>query len=167
VNSTLASTLAWTIRLLGRSIDAIKMPRLQPVSETVTALQKKKPGPKPKKIEDRAPRNVRVAKRSIKQYSRRKKIEVLVYLQHHRILCDNGRLRSPTQTEAARTFRIPQQTISDWVRSEQKIIEGRAGSIRTREVRLSRWPLLEEKLYELFLQERDQVSDVALGKRAD
>jgi hypothetical protein len=111
------STLAWTI-------DAIKMTRLQPVSETVTALQKTKPGPKPKKIEDRAPRNrdIRMAKRSIKQYSRRKKIEVLVYLQHHRILCDNGRLRSPTQTEAARTFRIPQQTISDWVRSEQKMV---------------------------------------------
>jgi hypothetical protein len=142
------------------------MPRLQPVSETVTALQKKKPGPKPKKIEDRAPRNrdIRVAKRSIKQYSRRKKIEVLVYLQHHRILCDNGQLRSPTQTEAARIFRIPQQTISDWVRSEQKIVEGRAGSTRTREVRLSRWPLLEEKLYELFLQERDQVSDAMLRR---
>jgi hypothetical protein len=37
-------------------------------------------------------------------------------------------------------------------------VEGRSGSIRTREVPVSKWPELEEKLYELFLQERDQVS---------
>jgi hypothetical protein len=88
---------------------------MQPVSQTVNEFQKKRPGPKPKKIEERKPREVRVVKRNVKQHSRRKKIEVLVYMQHHRIPCDDGSSRSPTQKEAARIFKIPRQTISDWV----------------------------------------------------
>jgi hypothetical protein len=110
---------------------------MQPVSPTVTALQPKRRGPKPKKIADRKPlEEVRVVKRDIKQYSRRKKLEVLVFLHHHRIQCEDGSFRSPTQKEAASIFKIPQQTISNWVRNEQRIVEGKAGSKRTRDVSL-------------------------------
>jgi len=55
-------------------------------------------------------------------YSQKQKIRVLVFLSHHQIpLLRPGQYRSPTQREAAELYKIPQGTVSDWVRSQQRI----------------------------------------------
>lgn len=90
--------------------------------------QLRKPGPKPKALEDRVYKPSKPIKRREASYSRQKKIEVLKFLTHHKVFLDGSishrpdRYREPTIAEAARHFNIPRRSISNWVKQSDQIL---------------------------------------------
>lgn len=130
---------------------------LHPLS---SKIQNTKPGPKPKPIQQRklTTKDLKTIVRPERSWSQKQKIRVLVFLSHHRIPLSNGEYRRPTQQEASDVYGVPQTTISEWVR-KQGGIEKLGGtsiirSARTLEGVICRWPELESRLYNLFLEKR-------------
>ncbi|KAF8417272.1 hypothetical protein BGX38DRAFT_1070071, partial [Terfezia claveryi] len=91
-----------------------------------------RPGPKPKCLESRVYKVRGPIQRVQRSYSREKKIEVLMFLIHHRLPKDNDQdeYRCPTQTEASQWFKIPQRTIAQWWKNRVQIVGQKIGSRR-------------------------------------
>lgn len=120
-------------------------------------------GPKPKRIHERQlrPDDIRPIHRLEYSWSQKQKIRVLVFLYHHRIPTTNPQTglteyRAPTQLEASSIFRVPQSTISYWVRNQETIESyGYSNPVHSpHTVSICRWPELESELYRLFLNQR-------------
>jgi len=132
---------------------------------------KGRPGPKAKLISSRQlkDKDLKPIVYVERTYSQKQKIRVLVFLNHHQIpLPRPSEYRSPTQREAAELYKIPQHTISDWVRGQQKIEEIGEGSPVKRNgslACLSRvlWPQLEVELFEDFKRQREAGRTVRQG----
>ena len=134
------------------------------ISATPRAKAKQRPGPKPKALENRVYKVRGPIRRVERSYSREKKIEVLIFLMH-RLPKGGGEddgieYRCPTQTEASQWFRIPQRTISEWLRNRVQIVGQKIGSRRQR---LCLWPQLEIALFERFVKEHEAGRPVRRG----
>lgn len=142
--------------------------------------KKKKRGPKPKKISERA-FNIAIVKpirRREISWSQAQKVRVLTYLTHHRIPIEPdiripaastnaestssevNPCRSPTQTEASQLFGVPQRTISEWVKKENNI-ESMGGvthpNLSTFKIEVTcKWSEIESQLYNRFIQAREK-----------
>lgn len=106
----------------------------QEISPNTTSVKlKKKPGPEPKPLEQRIHKHRKPVLRKEETHSPAKKLKVLMFLYHHKILdntspkprsrpgapepipAENGYYyRPPTYSEASEYFKIPPQTISGW-----------------------------------------------------
>jgi hypothetical protein len=131
---------------------ALAAPRqpLQPISANTTCVPaptpvKKKPGPKPKSLVDRKAIDKPV-KRLQRSYSREKKIQVLTFLLHHKMVrsrlaqqrrrrqgasetdalltMDLLTYRDVTLEEAAAFFKIPLATVGRWWAGREAILQG-------------------------------------------
>lgn len=133
------------------------MARLTPSERKKTRSRR---GPKPKLIKDQKlrPEYMKPIQRPERSWSQRQKIRALVFLYHHHIPSEfeTSGYQAPSQQEASDIFNIPQQTISDWVKKQDKIEQyGMSSSIRSaRTTMICQWPELESELYELFLERR-------------
>jgi hypothetical protein len=136
---------------------------------------RKKPGPKPKSLLDRKAVEKPV-KRQQRSYSREKKIQVLTFLVHHKVVrsritqqrrrrqgaCEADALlsvdlltyRDVTLDEAGAFFKIPVRTIGGWWARREAVLQN-----NSREG-IPWWPDLEEHLYERFW-ERRHVTNLA------
>ena len=108
-----------------------------PLQETSGNIQqtlpsKKRPGPKTTPLEARPYKQRKPVSRIERSYSRERKIEVLLFLIHHRVKDDqrrraragcenadtelpNGTIyRPPTAAEASAYWKIPEITIKSW-----------------------------------------------------
>ena len=122
-------------------------------------------GPKPKPIGERIlrERDLNPIVRPKRTYNQKHRIRVLIFLEHYRIpLPEPGKLRPPTQQEASKRYKIPQRTISEWVKKKNLIEEG-GSKAPAREVGNdlaldSRcwWPELEEAIYKEFIKWREE-----------
>jgi len=133
------------------------------IPATPRAKMKLRPGRKPKPLEERVYRHVGPIQRVERTYSREKKVEVLMFLTHHRVPkdshCDWLEYRPPTQMEASKWFKIPQRTIACWWRDRVDIIGQKIGSRRQPNATwLCMWPLLEMDLFEQFVHQRQAVT---------
>lgn len=146
------------------------MARLTQLSESERNAVKPqvRPGPKPKLIKDRVlkPDGIR-AVRSQRSWSQQQKIRALVFLYHHRIPLASGKLRAPTQAEASLLFGVPQRTLSDWVKKQDRIeLVARSSSLRSlpsTASKICKWPELERRLYCLFLECRENGQAIRRG----
>lgn len=117
-------------------------------------------GPKAKPIAERTihEADMRPIIRPEIYWSHRQQVRVLVFLANHQIPTGDTLYpyRYPTQREASEVFRVPQPTISGWVSRQEKIETFgngfKARSLWSREVETMRWPELESRLYQLFLE---------------
>lgn len=136
-----------------------------------------RPGPKPKKIQDRVlrPQDLKIIQRPERSWSQQQKIRVLVFLYHHRITYQAvGRhdsvgpkpwqSRPPTQQEASEIYRVPQNTISNWVRMQDSIESHSSLAIQIpRTIVMCQWPELGTQLYYLFLECRERGQGIRTG----
>ncbi|OJD32395.1 purine-cytosine permease fcy22 [Diplodia corticola] len=106
-----------------------------PTPAAVPVRTRKKPGPKPRPLEQRAFALRKPVTRVERSYSKAKKIEVLMFLQHHRVLRTVNQdflyrsmrepakdpYRRPTFAEASRWFKISNRTIENWWKARDTI----------------------------------------------
>ena len=88
---------------------------------------KRQQGPKAKAISERIvlPDKLKPILYPQRTYTQFQKLCVLTFLEHHRIpLARRGEYHPTTQQEASDLYKIPQKTITDWVRQKAHI-EGR------------------------------------------
>jgi len=115
----------------------------------------KKRGPKPKPLEERPYKQPKPISRVQRSYSRERKVEVILYLLHHRVQDDQNRriragesrigatepteptqptdstgvtYRAPTYHEASAHFKIPATTIAAWWKQKDKITNQEAAA---------------------------------------
>ena len=132
-------------------------------------IERKKPGPRAKKISERycSATKIKPIKRHQNGWSQAQKIRVLTYLHQtqiptNRIIRPSSQEldRSPTLTEASKDFGIPQRTISRWVKDKENIENlggGKHGKICTTKSKVtSKWPEMESKLHERFIERREK-----------
>jgi hypothetical protein len=108
--------------------------------------------------------------------SKKSKVEVLLFLEYHRVLKDKGLLSPPvrrsslarnayeerlkdeyvrpSQRQAALWFLIPQTTISDWWKNRDRIFNSQEGSRRVQKSWTCCWPEMEKELFRLFCERR-------------
>lgn len=87
-------------------------------------------------------------------YSKQRKIEVILFLIHHRVQSnyDPTIYRRPTFSEAATYWKIPDATIYDWWKNQDKIISQIGNTYWTQnKYWFCQWPKLEQELFQLFL----------------
>jgi hypothetical protein len=107
--------------------------------------------------------------------SKKCKVEVLLFLECHRVLRDPAllpvrpspatrrayeeRLREeyvrPSQQQASLWFLIPRSTISDWWRNRDQIFNSREGNRMVRNCWTCCWPEMEKELFRLFCERRE------------
>ncbi|KAF2841071.1 hypothetical protein M501DRAFT_921216, partial [Patellaria atrata CBS 101060] len=101
----------------------------------------KKRGPKLKSLSERPYQAPKARKRRVHSYTREQKVEVLMWLEHHKVnymrYTGYARplipdIRKPTQREAADFFKISLSTVSEWCRNRQKILEQPVGTRRSK-----------------------------------
>ena len=92
---------------------------------------------------------------------------MLSFLYHHRIpFTDSDNIlssRPPTQDEAAALFQIPQSTISDWSKNEDRILATKVGGRSLRLVDVCRWPELEVAVNAEFVVDQEAGRAVRKG----
>lgn len=107
--------------------------------------------------------------------SRKSKLEVLLFLECHRVHRDNlplppvrqsplarnvyeerlmDKYVRPTQRQAALWFLMPQSTVSDWWKNRDRIFNSQAGSRRVQSTWTCCWPEMEKELFRLFCERR-------------
>jgi len=134
---------------------------------------KRQLGPKAKSISERIllPDQLKPIQYPQRTYIQFQKLGVLTFLEHHQIpLARRGEYRARTQQEASNLYKIPQITISDWIRQRGQI-EGRGRNSavkRVEEVRMGYtkrvlWPELEDRLYSNFIEWRKGGRTVRQG----
>jgi hypothetical protein len=141
----------------------VTMPRAalaQVDSNRVTKV--KRPGPTPKPLANRQVKTLRQISRVERSYSRSKKIEVLTFILHHRVFDltsfkSRDGYRPPSVHEASRFFKIPVQTIRNWIKAQDTIISGKLPTF------LPHWPDLEERLFAMILDVRANRRRVTTG----
>ena len=118
-----------------------------------------RPGPNPKALLDGPLKYRGPIKWPNRSYSYTRKIEVLLFCQYHRVQyidIDTGLsyYRPPTQQEASLYWKIPQQTISNWIKRSDQIVSERTTSRTTQTVWTCQWPEMEKLLFEEFVLRR-------------
>jgi len=88
----------------------------------------KRRGPKPETVTERqlTGRDMRPIRYPERSYSQSEKLQVLVFLEHHKIPIarlgiQEATYRSPTLQEASDVYQIPRRTICDWVKKKKRI----------------------------------------------
>jgi hypothetical protein len=124
-----------------------------------------RPGPKPKPLNERPYKPSKGIRRVERSYPKERKIEVILFRIHHRIQSITPRTklvsyRPPTFKEMEGFWKIPEQTMSDWWKNREKILQSKGGSRQPRTVWICTWPELEKNLYTEFLQKRAASSIV-------
>src|SRR5271167_2632169 len=115
----------------------------------------RRPGPKPKPLSERQYKPPKLIQRIERSYSRERKIEVILFREHHQVLDTSTRLyRPPTFEEIAAFWKIPKTTIRGWWDSRDTIIESKFGTRQARTKWICMWPEMEKKLYTGFVQRR-------------
>jgi len=109
-------------------VKAVSGGRLPPTGPKTTTRY----GPKPKPLAQRVLQlRAGPVKRVKRSYSKAKKIELLMFMMHHRMICEiTEEYRPPNQIEAASCFKIPRGTISQWYRNQEEIQGIRGGHYR-------------------------------------
>ena len=92
-----------------------------------------RPGPKPKPLNERIYKPPKGIKRVERSYSRERKIEVILFRMNHRIqlITPITRLvyyRPPTFKEMEGFWKIPEQTMCDWWKNREKILQSKGGA---------------------------------------
>jgi hypothetical protein len=118
-----------------------------------------RPGPKPKPLSERLYKPPKPIQRIQRSYSRERKIEVILFREHHRIQSinlDTGLLvyRPPTFQQMSAFWKIPEDTIRGWWKSRETIIKSKVGTRQARTTWICTWPDMEKKLYTKFVQRR-------------
>jgi hypothetical protein len=114
-----------------------------------------RPGPKPKPLSERLYKPPKPIQRIERSYSRERKIEVILFREHHRVLDPSTRLyRPPTFEQIVAFWKIPETTIQGWWNSRDTIIESKSGTRQARTKWICMWPEMEKKLYTQFVQRR-------------
>jgi len=82
-----------------------------------------RPGPRPKSLYERVYRPRGPIKRIRRSYSRERKLDVLLFLTHHRVAANvaETQYRRPTISEASIYWKIPQSTIPEWWSKQEEI----------------------------------------------
>jgi hypothetical protein len=171
----LQATLASIATATGPQL-ALAAPR-QPLQSLSANTVRKKPGPKPKPLLDRKAVDKPV-KRQQRSYSREKKIQVLTFLLHHKMVRTRQRqrrrrdgaseadallltdvlvYRDVTLEETSVFFKIPVTTVYNWWARRDAILQN-----NSREG-IPWWPDLEEQLYERFWARRQQRLITTMG----
>ena len=119
----------------------------------------RRPGPKPKPLNERPYKPPKPIKRTTRTYTRERKIEVIQFREHHRIQMVNPETglvsyRPPTFKEMSAFWKIPDETIRGWWHSKETIIQSQSGSRSASRPWLCTWPDMEKKLYTKFIQKR-------------
>ncbi|KAF2186694.1 hypothetical protein K469DRAFT_726176 [Zopfia rhizophila CBS 207.26] len=146
---------------------------LQEISGNIQHAQppKKRPGPKPTPLDARPYKQHKPISRIERSYSRERKIEVLLFLIHHRVKDDQRRraragcanvelsdgtvYRPPTTAEASAYWKIPDRTIRAWWQQRDKIVESKARSrALARQGWTCQWPDMEKELFDTFYTRR-------------
>ena len=74
-----------------------------------------RPGPKPKPLNERLYKPPKPIQRIQRSYSRERKIDVILFREHHRVLDTSTRLyQPPTFEQIAAFWKIPESTIQGW-----------------------------------------------------
>ena len=120
-----------------------------------------RPGPKPKPLHERKYKPPKPIKRIERSYSRERKIEVILFRQHHRVQSidlDTGLIvyLPPTFLQMADFWKIPSETIRDWWRSRETIINSKVGTRQAQTTWICTWPDMEKKLYTKLVQRRTE-----------
>jgi hypothetical protein len=119
------------------------------------------PGPKPKPLSERPYKPPKPIQRIERSYSRERKIEVILFREHHQVLDTSTRLyRPPTFKQIAAFWKIPEDTIRGWWNIQNTIIESKFGTRQARTIWICMWPDMEKKLYTKFVQRRAESSIV-------
>jgi hypothetical protein len=115
-----------------------------------------RPGPKPKPLNERLlSKPQKPIQRIERSYSRERKIEVILFQEHHQVLDPNTRLyRPPTFEQIAAFWKIPENTIRGWWNNQDAIIKSKSGTRQARTKWICMWPEMEKKLYAKFVQRR-------------
>ncbi|KAH7231480.1 hypothetical protein MRS44_016023 [Fusarium solani] len=115
----------------------------------VAPTPRKKPGPKPKPLEERKPRRILLIQRPERSYTPEQKAEVLVWLIHGHVI-KKKRKKKPTLRDAVKHFRIPYSTIRGWHVNRESFLEEHHRKL------CPKWPDLEDRVYLSFLERRTQ-----------
>jgi len=114
-----------------------------------------RPGPKPKPLSERLYKPPKPIQRIQRSYSRERKIEVILFREHHRVLdTSTGLYQPPTFEQIAAFWKIPESTIRGWWDNQDTIIESKYGTRQVRTKWMCMWPEMEKKLYTKFVQRR-------------
>ena len=118
-----------------------------------------RPGPKPKPLNERSYKPPKPIRRIQRSYSRERKIDVIMFREHHRIQSidpDTGLLvyKPPTLEQVAEFWKIPYETIRDWWKRRETIIQTKVGGRQLRTTWICTWLDMEKKLYAKFVQRR-------------
>ncbi|RPB00518.1 hypothetical protein L873DRAFT_1564006, partial [Choiromyces venosus 120613-1] len=117
-------------------------------------------GPKPKPLASRSHQPRGPIQRIRRSYSKARKIQVLLFLLHHRVAVDGtaqSQFRPPTQLEASRYWKIPEATISQWWLKRDEILQLPSTARRAQPATWTcMWPAMEEELFDIFLAERQK-----------
>jgi len=131
--------------------------------------KKLRPGPKPLPLEARSFRQrVGPIKKICRTYSRSRKVQVILFLMHHRVpisvRVENTQFRQPTHREAWIYRKIPETTIQQWWTARHTIAAQGGTSGRQKSLRLMcLWPEMEKELIDTFLDERQKGKLVRRG----
>ena len=117
------------------------------------------PGLKPKPLSKRLYKPPKPIQRIERSYSRERKIEVILFREHHRVQSidlDTGLpiYQLPTFQQMAAFWKIPEDTIRGWWNNRNTIIESKSGTRQARTTWICMWLEMEKKLYAKFVQRR-------------
>ena len=134
---------------------------VKPTKSYLKECTNRRPSPKPKPLSERLPSGVykppKPIQRIKRSYSRERKIEVILFREHHQVLDTRKKLlvyRQPTFEQTAAFWKIPENTIRGWWNSWDAIIESKFGTRQARTKWICMWPEMEKKLYTKFVQRR-------------
>jgi hypothetical protein len=118
-----------------------------------------RPGPKLKPLSERLYKPPKPIQRIERSYSRERKIEVILFRQHHRIPSinrDTGLLIywPPTFQQMEAFWKIPQTTMKRWWKNQDSIVKLKVGARQAYTTWICTWPDMEKKLYTKFIQRR-------------
>lgn len=120
-----------------------------------------RPGPKPKPLNERPYKPPKPIRRIQRSYSRERKIEVILFREHHRVQSidpNTGLIVycQPTFKQMEAFWKISDETIRGWCNSRESIINSKVGTRQAQTTWICTWPDMEKKLYTKFVQRRTE-----------
>lgn len=138
------------------SLCTMARPPLRQLNTSVLKAERRKPGPKPKPLEERSLPIIKPYQRIERSYTRERKIQILCFLFHYQVLFVDAdgveKTRGIKHSEVASIFLVPRCTSSTWWVERNKIIQCSTGQRTMREVFVCQWPEMEVKLFTAFVK---------------
>jgi len=141
-------------------------PGLQQLNQTGANIQgpspreRLRPGPKPKPLAARPYRPWGPIQRIRRSYSKARKVEVLLFLLHHRVAVEGtaqSQFHPPTKLETSHYWKIPEPTIQLWWVKRDEILQLPSTARRALPGTWTcLWPAMEEELFAIFLAEQQK-----------